>query len=84
MQRDLEKLSYKISRLIFWPLNEKKKAAVLSYAFSIGFPAFKNCELLDIINKVLKEKKLLRFGLLILIKNGFTMERHLLINVDQN
>ena len=32
LQRDLEKLSYKISRLIFWPLNAKKKAAILSYA----------------------------------------------------
>ena len=60
LQRDLEKLSYKISRLIFWPLNAKKKAAILSYAFSIGFPAFKECELLDIINRGIKRKEIIK------------------------
>ena len=60
LQRDLEKLSYKISRLIFWPLNAKKKAAVLSYAFSIGFPAFKNCDLLEVINRGIKRKEIIK------------------------
>ena len=31
---DLQMLSHKLSKIIFWPLNPKKKAAVISYAFS--------------------------------------------------
>lgn len=60
LQRDLEKLSYKIARLIIWPLNAKKKAAILSYAFSIGFPAFKDSDLLKIINKGAKRKEIIK------------------------
>ena len=61
LKLDLEKLSYKIARLIFWPLNKKKKAAILSYAFSIGFPAFKTDKLLDIVNKGNKRKEIIKF-----------------------
>ena len=60
LQLDLETLSYKIARLIFWPLSKKKKAAVLSYAFSIGFPAFKTSELLEAINKGIKRKEIIK------------------------
>jgi GH24 family phage-related lysozyme (muramidase) len=61
LKLDLKKLSYKIANLIFWPLNAKKKAAVLSYAFSIGFPKFKTSELLNIINKGNKRKEIIKF-----------------------
>ena len=57
---DLNKLSYKIARLIFWPLNTKKKAAILSYAFDIGFPAFKNSDLLEVINRGAKRKEIIK------------------------
>jgi len=61
LKLDLKKLSSKISRLIFWPLNAKKKGAILSYAFNIGFPAFKVSELINIINKGNKRKEIIKF-----------------------
>lgn len=60
LQLDLETLSYKIARLIHWPLKDKQKAAVLSYAHSIGFPEFKNCELLEIINQGAKKQQIIK------------------------
>lgn len=60
LQLDLETLSYKISRLIHWPLKDKQKAAVLSYAHGIGFPAFKECKLLDIINKGARKQEVIK------------------------
>ena len=38
---DLQMLSHKLSKIIFWPLNSKKKAAIISYAFSNGFISLK-------------------------------------------
>ena len=60
LQLDLETLSYKVSRLIHWPLNDKQKAAVLSYAHGIGFPAFKESNLLEIINKGCKKNDIIK------------------------
>ena len=60
LQLDLETLSYKIARLIHWPLKDKQKAAVLSYAHGIGFPAFKNCELLEVINQGAKKQQIIK------------------------
>lgn len=48
---DLEALGEQLSDHIIMPLNVKKRAAILSYAHSIGFPAFKECKLLELINK---------------------------------
>ena len=50
LNMDLQMLSHKLSKIIFWPLNPKKKAAVISYAFSNGFIPFKNSQLLELIN----------------------------------
>ena len=46
---DLQMLSHKLSKIIFWPMNPKKKPAVISYAFSNGFIPFKNSQLLELI-----------------------------------
>lgn len=60
LQKDLEKLSYQISRLIFWPLNDKRKAAVLSYAHSVGLSFFKDCALLEAINSGAKRNEIIK------------------------
>lgn len=60
LKLDLETLSYKVARLIQWPLNDKQKAAVLSYAHGIGFPAFKESNLLKIINAGCKKKEIIK------------------------
>ena len=57
---DLQMLSHKLSKIIFWPLNPKKKAAVISYAFSNGFIPFKNSQLLELINSGCHKKKLIK------------------------
>jgi len=60
LKLDLETLSYKISRLIHWPLNNKRKAAVLSFAHGIGFPYFKDSNLLQIINSGCKKTEIIK------------------------
>ena len=57
---DLEILSHKLSKIIYWPLNSKKKAAVISYAFSNGFISFKNSQLFELINSGCHKKKLIK------------------------
>lgn len=47
---DLKEFSQLVSHYIYMPLNDKKKAAVLSYAHSVGISTFKECKLLDLIN----------------------------------
>ena len=60
LEIDLQMLSHKLSKIIFWPMNAKKKAAVMSYAFSIGFIPFKNSYLLELINSGCHKKKLIK------------------------
>ena len=60
LQLDLETLSYKIARLIHWPLKDKQKAAILSYAHDIGFPMFKISQLLTIINRGAKKNEIIK------------------------
>lgn len=57
---DLEALGEKLSDIIIMPLNEKKRAAILSYAHSIGFPAFKQCKLLELINKKVSRSTIIK------------------------
>jgi hypothetical protein len=49
--RDLEEFASKLSSYVIMPLNHKKRAAILSYAYSIGLTSFKECALLDLINR---------------------------------
>jgi len=48
--RDLEEFAPKVAHYIAMPTNPKKRAALISYAHSIGLAAFKECKLLDLIN----------------------------------
>jgi hypothetical protein len=48
--KDLEELADKLSSYVFMPLNTKKRAAILSFAHSVGLIAFKECRLLELIN----------------------------------
>jgi GH24 family phage-related lysozyme (muramidase) len=47
---DLKELAPLVKEYVIMPLNPKKRAAVLSYAHSIGLNSFKNCRLLELIN----------------------------------
>lgn len=50
LKKDLEVFSEYVADLVYMPLNEKKRGAVLSYAESVGLPYFKDCKLLELIN----------------------------------
>ena len=50
LKKDLEVFSEYVADLIYMPLNEKKRGAVISYAESIGLASFKECKLLELIN----------------------------------
>jgi len=47
---DLKEFSLQVAPYIFVPLNNNKKAALLSFAHNIGIPSFKECRLLKLIN----------------------------------
>ena len=49
LKKDLEIFSEYVADLIYMPLNEKKRGAVLSYAESVGLVYFKECRLLELI-----------------------------------
>lgn len=57
---DLKAFSQRIGEYIFVPLNRNRKAAVLSFAHSIGFPAFKHCRLLELINSHAPKNAIIR------------------------
>jgi GH24 family phage-related lysozyme (muramidase) len=50
LREDLEIFSEYVSDVVYMPLNEKKRGAVLSYAESVGLSYFKQCKLLELIN----------------------------------
>lgn len=57
---DLEEFAEQVRQLIIMPLNEKKKAAVLSYAHSIGIVQFKDCRILHLINRRSNKNEIIR------------------------
>lgn len=57
---DLKEFSKLVAHYVVMPLNEKKKAAVLSYAHSVGLPAFKESALLNLINSQASKKEIIR------------------------
>ena len=57
---DLKDFSKQVNHYVVMPLNEKKKAAVLSYAHSVGLPAFKESVLLNLINSRGSRKEIIR------------------------
>ena len=50
LEEDLKIFSDLVSQYVFVPLNKNRKAAILSFAFSIGISSLKTCRLLELIN----------------------------------
>lgn len=57
---DLKKFAHLVEHYVQMPLNEKKRGAVLSYAHSIGLSAFKECKLLQLINRRASKKEIIQ------------------------
>lgn len=57
---DLKEFSQAISLYIFTPLNETRKAAILSFAHSIGIQSFKTCRLLELINSTASRNAIIK------------------------
>lgn len=47
---DLKPFSELVAAYVLVPMNRNRKAAILSFAHSIGIPSFKECRLLELIN----------------------------------
>lgn len=60
LREDLEIFSEYVSDLVYMPLTEKKKGAVLSYAESIGLASFKDSKLLALINSNATKTEIIR------------------------
>ena len=57
---DLREFSNKLKDYVFVNLNTNRKAALLSFAHSIGIQSFKNCRLLDLINSYSSKTKIIK------------------------
>ena len=60
LEEDLKEFSDLVANYIFVPLNTNRKAALLSFAYSIGICSFKTCRLLDLINSSAGKTKIIR------------------------
>ena len=58
--KDLQPFAELVEHYVVMPLSESKRGAVLSYAHSIGIPAFKECRLLELINNRAKKHEIIR------------------------
>ena len=57
---DLKNFSKKAENYIFVNLNKNKRAAILSFAHSIGLTSFKSCRLLELINSYATKNKIIK------------------------
>ena len=57
---DLKIFSQQAEKYIFVNLNKNKRAALLSFAHSIGICSFKSCRLLDLINSYASKNKIIK------------------------
>ena len=57
---DLKEFSDLVAKYVFAPLNTNRKAALLSFAFSIGISSLKTCRLLELINTHASKTALIR------------------------
>ena len=57
---DLKIFSNEVQKYIFVSLNTNKKAALLSFAHSLGICSFKSCKLLDLINSYASKTKIIK------------------------
>ena len=60
LEEDLKEFSDLVANYIFVPLNTNRKAALLSFAYSIGICSFKTCRLLELINSSAGKTKIIR------------------------
>ena len=58
--RDLEEFAPKVAHYVAMPTNLKRRAALLSYAHSIGLAAFKECRLLELINSYASKNAIIK------------------------
>lgn len=58
--KDLKLFAELVEHYVQMPLTEKKRGAVLSYAYSIGIPAFKESKLLELINSRARKKEIIK------------------------
>tara|TARA_Y100000015_G_C2393582_1_gene91504 strand:- start:1026 stop:1745 length:720 start_codon:yes stop_codon:yes gene_type:complete len=57
---DLKEFSNQVSEYVFVPLNDKRKGALLSFAWSLGICGFKNSKLLELINSHASKNTIIR------------------------
>ena len=57
---DLKEFSSLVEQYIFVRLNNNRKAAILSFAHSLGIASFKKCRLLDLINSSAPKAEIIR------------------------
>ena len=57
---DLKVFSNEVQKYVFVNLNKNKKAALLSFAHSIGIYSFKSCKLLNLINSYSSKNKIIK------------------------
>jgi len=57
---ELKEFSDLVSKYVFVPLNSNRKAAILSFAYSIGISSLKTCRLLELINNNASKTALIR------------------------
>ena len=60
LEEDLKEFSDLVSQYIFVPLNANRKAALLSFAHSIGISSLKTCRLLELINSSASKSKVIK------------------------
>ena len=58
--RDLKEFSTDVAKYVYVPLNDNRKAALLSFAHSLGLSSFKECRLLSLINNVAPRSEIIR------------------------
>jgi GH24 family phage-related lysozyme (muramidase) len=57
---DLKEFSTQIQAYIYVTLNKNRKAAILSFAHNLGLASFKNCRLLELINRHASKNEIIR------------------------
>jgi len=60
LEEDLKEFSDLVSQYVLIPLNTNRKAALLSFAHSIGISSLKTCRLLELINSSAGKTKIIR------------------------
>lgn len=57
---DVREFSEKVAHYIQMPINQKRRTAIISYAFSIGLGQFKTCYLLELINRKASKNEIIK------------------------